>query len=77
MRGASAVVRVDFGSADVAEAVRRALEPENAGFVRAHVDGTVLVAEAEADGAGALLHALDDFLACLNAAEKAARAGRA
>ncbi len=76
MKRARGTVRVDVSDASLALAVHRALEPENVGFVRARVDGTAVVAEAEADSAPSLLRTLDDYLACLAAAEKAARAGR-
>lgn len=57
-----------------AEAMRAACEPENAGYVRARVEGATVVAEAEAPGPGPLLHTLDDLLASIGAAEKVLRA---
>jgi len=49
--------------------VARALEPDNEGFVRTRLDGGMLLAEAEARSIPALLHTLDDYLACLGIAE--------
>lgn len=59
--------------ADEAEAqrLRAALEPENGQYLRTRVEGNVLIAEAEAASPLALLHTLDDALACLSAAQKA------
>lgn len=76
MKRALGEVRIDFGDAAVADAVHRALAPDNAEYVTARVEGSVLVAGAAADSPGGLLHTLDDLLACVTAAEKAARAGR-
>lgn len=67
---ARATLRIRYASAARAEAMRAALAPENEGWVRARVEGDALVAEAEADSPGALLHTLDDLLAALSAAEK-------
>lgn len=66
-----ATLRLAF--ADEAEARRllAAIEPENGKFLRARVEDHFLVAEAEADSPLALLHTLDDVLACLSAAQKA------
>lgn len=54
------------------------LAPENGPYLTTRVEGSDLVAEAEADSPLGLLHTLDDALACLGAAQKAGRvAGRA
>lgn len=50
-----------------------ALQPENGAWLRTRVEGPVLVAEAEAESPLSLLHTLDDALACLGAAQRAAR----
>ena len=76
MKRATGVVRVEFGSPEVARAVVEALRVDDAQFIRSRLEGSALVAEAEAASPGSLLHTLDDYLACLTAAEKAARAGR-
>lgn len=68
-----ATLRLDFASADEAQRMADALAPENGLHLRTRIEGSVLVAEAEADAPLSLLHTLDDALACLTAAEKAAR----
>lgn len=61
---------VRFATEAEARIVLAALAPENAGFVRASVEGAAIVAEADAAGPGPLLHTLDDLLASLSAAER-------
>ena len=68
-----ATLRLRFASPEEASRMAAALAPENATYLRVRVEGSVLVAEAEADAPLALLHTLDDALACLAAAQKAAR----
>ena len=60
---------IELLSVEDAERVARALEPDNEGFVRTRLDGRMLLAEAEARSIPALLHTLDDYLACLGVAE--------
>jgi len=76
VRAASAEVRLTFADADEAHRMMRSIAPENGAFVRARVEGRVLVLEADADAPLSLLRTLDDALACLSAAEKAARITR-
>ena len=65
----SARLMIELESAQEAERVAKALEPDNEGFVRTRLDGRTLTAEAEARSIPALLHTLDDYLACLGIAE--------
>lgn len=67
---ARARIVVRFATEADARILLAALAPENAGFVRARVEGAAIVAEADAAGPGPLLHTLDDLLASLSAAEK-------
>lgn len=60
---------MEFPSEAAASNVARALEPDNEGFVRTRREGKILVADAEAQSIQALLHTLDDYLACLGIAE--------
>lgn len=60
---------MEFPTEESARNVAMALEPDNEGFVRTRRDGKTLVAEAEAQSIQALLHTLDDYLACLGIAE--------
>lgn len=66
-----------FGTADQARRARKALEPDNEGFVRTTLKGRVLTAEADAGSIPALLHTLDDYLACLSVAARLDASGKA
>ena len=71
-----ATMRLQFASPEEAQRMADALAPENGAYLSVRVEGSALVAEAAADAPLKLLHTLDDALACLAAAEKAARVGR-
>lgn len=71
-----ATLRLRFASEADARRLMDALAPENGAYLHCRIEGDTLVAEAEADSPLALLHTLDDALACLTAAEKAARVAR-
>ena len=71
-----AVLRLSFGSPTDASHLAAALAPENGEWLRTRVEGSDLVCEAEADAPLGLLHTLDDALACLGAAQRAAKLGR-
>lgn len=58
-------LELSFGTAEQARRAARALEPDNEGFVRTTLRGRRLLAEAEARSIPAILHTLDDYLACL------------
>lgn len=68
-----ATLTLAFASADEAARLAAALAPENEGWLDARVEGATLVLAAQADSPLSLLHTLDDALACLGAAQKAAR----
>ena len=61
---------LQFRTAEHARRAARALEPDNEGFIRTTLKGRTLVAEAEAGSIPALLHTLDDYLACLSVASR-------
>lgn len=71
-----ATMRLHFDSPKQAAHLAASLAPENEGFVRARVEGSSIVADAEADTPLGLLRTLDEVIAVLAAAEKAERAGR-
>jgi len=64
--------RLQFGyqSKAVAEKVTRSLRVDDATYITSTVDGRTLIAEAHADSLLALLHTVEDYLACLTVAEK-------
>jgi hypothetical protein len=61
---------VRFGTAEQARRAAAALEPDNEGFIKTTLKGNVLWAEAEASSIPALLHTMDDYLACLSVAAR-------
>jgi len=67
---------LEFASEHEAERVARALEPDNLGFIETRRSGSRLEAAAQAATIPALLHTLDDYLACLAVAENMARSPR-
>ena len=71
-----ATLTLAFASEDEAARMAAALAPENERFLTVRVEGPALVAEAHAAAPMSLLHTLDDALACLGAAQRAARVGR-
>jgi hypothetical protein len=66
---------LEFAGEREASRVARALEPDNEGFVVTRVCGSRIEARMEAQSIDALLHTMDDYLACLGIAE-GMKAGR-
>ena len=56
--------------------ITHALSPENGDHIRVEVEGAMVHAEAAAASPLALLHTLDDALACLGAAQRSASLGQ-
>ncbi|MBI4415648.1 MAG: hypothetical protein HY557_01520 [Euryarchaeota archaeon] len=73
---ARCVLTFDYPDEATAEAVRRALAPDDAGFVRSRTEGARLVADIEATSPMRLLHTVEDYLACLGVAERAVAAAK-
>lgn len=71
-----ASLRLSFATPAEAARLAASIAPENGEHLAVRLEGDVLVAEAEAASPLALLHTLDDALACLSAGEKAARLAR-
>jgi hypothetical protein len=57
-------------SSEEAQALLRALEPDQEGFVQARVEGDLLVLEVRSSSVPELRRTLEDTLACLSAAER-------
>lgn len=51
-----------------------ALDPDNAGYVEARVEGSTIIFHMGSESAGSLRSTADDLMACLKAAEEAAGA---
>ncbi|UCF07858.1 MAG: hypothetical protein JSW28_09495 [Thermoplasmata archaeon] len=66
----SCTLEFDYDSEEEARAVARAVEVDNEGFVRMNVKGKRIVSTAESESIPSLIHTLDDFLACINVAER-------
>jgi tRNA threonylcarbamoyladenosine modification (KEOPS) complex Pcc1 subunit len=56
-----------------AEAVLRAIEVDNEGYVTSERRGSTVVSAMEADSIPRLLQTVDDLLACITVAEKVAQ----
>ena len=69
----SARLTLRYGSRAEAERVDRATRVDHGGFLRSRVAGSAIEAEAAADAPLALLHTLEDYLACVSVAEKVSR----
>ncbi|MGQ9583523.1 MAG: KEOPS complex subunit Pcc1, partial [Thermoplasmatota archaeon] len=67
----AAALELELSSGAEARRVAAALEPDNEGFVRTWVSGRRIFARAEAGTIPALLHTLDDYLACFGVAARA------
>jgi hypothetical protein len=68
--GCSVRLTLRFETAEQARRVAKALEPDNEGFLKTALKGRTLYAEADAASIPALLHTLDDYLACLSVAAR-------
>jgi hypothetical protein len=64
------VARRTCRDATEAEALRRAVAPDNPEFVHLRVEGQVLVAEVTSPSAASLRATFEDLMACLQAAER-------
>ena len=54
----------------VAEAVMKALDPDNKGYVSSELHGSTIVFRMEAGSAGTMRNTADDLLACIKVAEE-------
>lgn len=72
----NAHLRLWFHDEHEAARMAQSLAPENGEHLRMRRDGRVLHLEAESGTPLGLLHTLDDALACLGAAQRAARLAR-
>ena len=75
-RAVECTLEVAYGDAATARAVRDALAPDAAGYVRSRAEGPRVIAEMAADTPMQLLHTVEDYLACLAVAERAAHAAK-
>jgi len=66
----SCTLEFDYDSEEQAQAVARAVEVDNEGFVTMVVEGKKIKSTAESDSIPSLIHTLDDFLSCVGVAER-------
>lgn len=66
----SCTMEFNYDSADEAQAVAKAVEVDNEGFVHTVVEGKRITSTAESESISSLLHTLDDFLSCVSVAER-------
>jgi len=62
---------VDYPDSKTAEAVMKALDPDNGGYVKSVMSGNVITFSIEASNAGTMRNTADDLMACLKTAEEA------
>ncbi|MGI0149014.1 MAG: KEOPS complex subunit Pcc1 [Thermoplasmata archaeon] len=65
-----------FADAATAQAITAAVSLDDEGYIKTTRQGRTLVAEASADTPMALLHTLDDYLACVSVAERTTKEAR-
>ncbi|MEK6851894.1 MAG: KEOPS complex subunit Pcc1 [Candidatus Thermoplasmatota archaeon] len=75
-RAVECTLEVAYGDAATARAVRDALAPDDAGYVRSRAEGPRVIAEMGGKKPRQLLHTVEDYLACLAVAERAAHAAK-
>lgn len=64
-------LEIEYPDESTAEAVMRAVEPDNAGYVESELRGSKLVFRSEASNAGTMRNTADDLMACVKTAEEA------
>ena len=69
----SARLTLRYSSRAEAARVDRATRVDHGGFLRSRVVGSCVEAEADGDSPLAVLHTLEDYLACVSVAEKVSR----
>ncbi len=65
---------LSFKDAATAKAVADSVSLDDQGYIRTARKGSTITATAAADGPLALLHTLDDYLACVSVAERTTEA---
>jgi len=60
---------IPFESRKIAEAIKRATDPENHGWVESTINKNIMKAKVKAQNMGSLREAAEDFMACISVAE--------
>ena len=66
----SCTMEFNYDSEDEAQAVARAVEVDNEGFITMVVEGKRIRSIAESESISSLIHTMDDFLSCVSVAER-------
>ena len=64
-------LRIQYDNGKTAKAVFDAISPDNEGYVKAELQGNMLVINISAENAGTMRNTADDLMACIRAAEEA------
>jgi tRNA threonylcarbamoyladenosine modification (KEOPS) complex Pcc1 subunit len=67
-------IEIGYESEAMALSVARAIELDNAGYVKTEVNGKTLLLRTRAESTGSMLHTLEDLLACVKVADQVVRA---
>ena len=67
-------IEIEYESEAEASSVARAIELDNAGYVKTEVHGNTLLLKTSAESTGSMLHTLEDLLACVKVADQVVRA---
>ena len=61
---------LEYDTPREAQAIAAALQPDSQGYLDIEVDGSTVMAIAQAKTVPSMLHTINDFLSCLSVAEK-------
>ena len=60
---------LEFETGKIAEAIKKATDPENEGWIESRVEGNIMKAKVKAANIGSLREAAEDFMSCVSVAE--------
>jgi len=61
---------LEYDSAEEAEVIAAALQPDSQGYLDIEVDDCIVTAITQAETVPSMMHTINDFLSCLSVAEK-------
>ena len=62
----------DYPAPDIARTIFASVSPEDAGYVESKLEGSSIFSTISAKSLNSLLHTLDDYISCIQVAEKVA-----
>jgi len=63
-------VTIDFTDGKNAQKILKSIEQDNLGYVKTKVISNKIIAEIQTDSIPSMINTLDDYLACINVADK-------